>query len=835
MNLKIRHLPVIFIILNSKNSIASLEFDLSSLELTSEQSLQLDKDVLKNVDQEIPGQHQVDIFINGNRVMSSSIIFKSCDGKLCPEVTNALLSSLGVNLSYFRDSIASGSEEPFLLPSTAFPDVKTVYKKSAFRLDLTIPQAALINSARGNIPVTEWDDGIPVLFASLNGSGDRSRGTQGAGYTSSNYLNIISGANLGPWRLRNQGYYQDYNGKEEWRSIQTYLTRDIKTLRAQFYAGQYSTSGKTLPGFAFKGAMLSSDMNMLPDSLRGYAPMIRGIAMSQARIVVRQKGNVIYQTFVPPGAFEISDLYPTSGGGDLEITIEEADGTQRKFTQAFSGSANMLRRSQFEYALTGGRYDSAQAGTRSDKFVQGEAMYGLLDSTTAYTGWLTSTGYQNALVGIAQGLGILGSLSFDVQQALSKNTPHGSVKGKAWQVKYNKVFSKTNTTVSTSYLRYLDEGFKTFDQYESQNILRDDKTASQSSDIKSRQQLTLSQGLYSYGSLSASVFKQEGFRRENTNHSYNASYNFNVRGVSTSLAWSSSASGYSGAKRDNVLSVNISVPFSVFGMGNSNNYTQAGFGMSRSASGRMQSQMSISGSALEDNNLNYTLSTSRLRGDESAGNSVSQQTNARYRGSKGAVSLGYAQSSGALKRMNYGFSTSIMAHPYGLTTGQEFSQINSAAALVRAPGAKDVRVSSRQGVKTDSRGYAVVPNLQSYRYNSIQLDSSTLSNNAELGKTRVRKVPTQGAVILAEYQTQIGNKAYLHLKHAGKNLPLGSEVRGQSGATGIVDDRGMAWITGLADKDTIHVKLADKECSATFNVADFVLTAEILRGELNCL
>ncbi len=45
--------------------------------------------------------------------------------------------------------------------------------------------------------------------------------------------------------------------------------------------------------------------------------------------------NVIYQSNVPAGAFEINDLYPSSNSGDLEVTIEESDGTQRRFIQLF--------------------------------------------------------------------------------------------------------------------------------------------------------------------------------------------------------------------------------------------------------------------------------------------------------------------------------------------------------------------------------------------------------------------------------------------------------------------------------------------------------------------
>ncbi len=54
---------------------------------------------------------------------------------------------------------------------------------------------------------------------------------------------------------------------------------------------------------------LKSDSDMLPDSER-LCPIIRGSAHSNAQVVVRQNGYIIYQNTVAPGAFEINDLYP---------------------------------------------------------------------------------------------------------------------------------------------------------------------------------------------------------------------------------------------------------------------------------------------------------------------------------------------------------------------------------------------------------------------------------------------------------------------------------------------------------------------------------------------
>ncbi|MFJ1288524.1 fimbria/pilus outer membrane usher protein, partial [Acinetobacter baumannii] len=89
--------------------------------------------------------------------------------------------------------------------------------------------------------------------------------------------------------------------------------------------------------------------SMLPNSQRGFAPTIRGIANSSAIVTVRQNGYTIYQSTVPAGAFEINDLYPSSFSGDLDVTIEEADGTTRHFVQPFSSLPMMQRPGHLKY------------------------------------------------------------------------------------------------------------------------------------------------------------------------------------------------------------------------------------------------------------------------------------------------------------------------------------------------------------------------------------------------------------------------------------------------------------------------------------------------------
>jgi outer membrane usher protein len=68
------------------------------------------------------------------------------------------------------------------------------------------------------------------------------------------------------------------DGPSQYSSINTYLQRDIPLLKGRMLLGESNTTGQLFDTLPFSGVQLASDERMLPESLRGYAPEIRGIA-----------------------------------------------------------------------------------------------------------------------------------------------------------------------------------------------------------------------------------------------------------------------------------------------------------------------------------------------------------------------------------------------------------------------------------------------------------------------------------------------------------------------------------------------------------------------------
>lgn len=78
-----------------------------------------------------------------------------------------------------------------------------------------------------------------------------------------------------------------------------------------------------------------------------------------------------------PGAFEITDLHPTSSNGDLDVTIDERDGNQQNYTIPYSTVPILQREGRFKFDLTAGDFRSGNSQQSSPFFfrVRHSAVY----------------------------------------------------------------------------------------------------------------------------------------------------------------------------------------------------------------------------------------------------------------------------------------------------------------------------------------------------------------------------------------------------------------------------------------------------------------------------
>lgn len=163
---------------------------------------------------------------------------------------------------------------------------------------------------------------------------------------------------------------------------------------------------------------------------------------------------------------------------------------------------------------------------------------------------------------------------------------------------------------------------------------------------------------------------------------------------------------------------------------------------------------------------------------------------------------------------------------HGLTFGHE---ISDSAALIVAPGASNLDVSSNMGVRTNSKGYALVTGLQPYRENTIFLNPLNMPDDVEIMQTDMKVVPTSGAIVEVNYKTTQGRKSIVKIiKPNNKNVPFGAIVslRNNNTTAGIVGENGEVFLSGMPESGVIDVKWGMKDnesCVVKFdNISDVV-------------
>ncbi len=213
--------------------------------------------------------------------------------------------------------------------------------------------------------------------------------------------------------MRNNAYWNKFSGQaDKWQSIASWAETNIIPWRSRLVVGQTSTDNSVFDSVQFRGVQLGTDAEMRPSSQTGFAPVIRGVANSNARVEVRQNNYLIYSENVPAGPFELNDISAVNRSGDFYVTVIEADGSQTTFTVAYTTLPQLVRAGQWNYQLSAGKYHDGADGY-APALMQSSLSYGLNNTFTLYGGALAAENYRAGAFGVGSNLGEIGALSAD--------------------------------------------------------------------------------------------------------------------------------------------------------------------------------------------------------------------------------------------------------------------------------------------------------------------------------------------------------------------------------------------------------------------------------------
>ncbi|MGL4726513.1 MAG: fimbrial biogenesis usher protein [Scandinavium sp.] len=810
-------------------------------------------------DSQAPGVYRVDIYLNEKFLDSRDILFKAReknadttenakattgDGTgLYPCLKIKSLEAAGVNVSAI-ESFKGKQHDECVNIEEYIPAAQSSLNFEQLRLDLSIPQAALANQIRGYIPPERWDNGINALLLNyqFTGSNSHKRTEEGKGTDTSYFLNLNSGLNLGPWRLRDTSTfsYNKENGRSEkdWEHISTYVERAIIPFRSTLVVGDTYTNSDIFDGMTIRGAKLETDENMLPDSQRGFAPTVRGIAKTNAQVTIKQNGYTIYQSYVPPGAFEINDLYATSSSGDLVVEVKENDGSTNSYTVPYSSVPLLQREGHVKYSVVGGRYRSSSDQQDDVDLAQFTLIWGLPHGITTYGGAQMTKNYRSLALGLGFNLGSYGAVSADITQAHSTLMDDTEHRGQSLRFLYAKSLNEVGTNIQLLGYRYSTKGYYSLAETTYRHMsgytvdTQDGPEEYEPSwtdyynlyyNKRGKIEANLSQQLHEYGSLYLTASRQSYWNTDETNTLVQMGYSGSIGSVNYNLSYNYNKSPGSEDK-DQIFALNFSLPLSQWlspggGTTMSQHNMYATMNTSTDAHGNMSQSAGLGGTLLDDNNLDYSIQ----QGYSNHGGALNGSANMSYKGTYNQANVGYSYSDhGDYQQVNYGLSGGIVAHRHGVTFSQPLGDTN---VLIAAPGASDVHIDGNNGLRTDWRGYAIVPYATNYRMNRMSIDTNTLKNNVDIEDSVATVVPTKGALVLAEFKAHVGIRALISLMRNGRPVPFGATVsRDDEGSSSLVGDDGQVYLTALAPKGKLMAQWGEgSESQCEF---DYVLPAD---------
>lgn len=715
--------------------------------------------------------------------------------------TPKIVSMLPFNEDAMRKINAHPENEKCIDIAKYIKDFSYDVDLSKLTLVLQIPQIYLESVRSTLASEDDWDDGIRAFMTNYNINGSYTNNKNTENY-SSNFLSLNNRVNLGAWRLNSSTYYNQSktgnNSTHEWHSNNVFATRNINSIRSTLTVGQSMLGSVLFDSNNFIGVSLATSNEMLPESEKGYSPVIKGVAESRSKLTIRQNNNILYQEYINPGPYNIDNLNSVGTSGDYEVELTSDQGVVTKYTVPYSSLPNLLRHRRYNYSLAMGQLDISQA--EKNKFAQGSFAYGLPLDTTVYTGYQVAQDYLSFGLGLAKDIGDIGALSVDSIQAKAKVKDKDFV-GNSYRILYAKSFSDTGTNLQLTGYRYSTSNYYSFSEasYANRGYEGDDHSYYRYERKKNSFQINVSQSLSDYGQLYlwGNIISYWGSdeKSQNTQFGWNKSFS-DFNNVNLSLSYNKNK--YKGIS-DDTYYLSVTMPLSSISSKN-RMYLTNSLNLNKS---KVSNSTSIYGDTL-DNKLNYNIYQTLSNDTQDSSNIT-----ARYKADSAEIRAGSTINKDA-RSLDYGVSGSILVHDNGILLSREAADT---AILVEAKGATGAQIeNSSENIKVNSSGYALVPYATAYHYNDVALSPENFGSGYDIDGKIMKIAPTRGAIGKVTFDVRKGYNFLVSLKFKKRTVKFGTLVKSDSdGRTSIVNDDSTVYLTGVRSGDAYSVKIDSGE------------------------
>ncbi|HBO21387.1 MAG TPA: fimbriae usher protein StfC [Providencia sp.] len=668
-------------------------------------------------------------------------------------------------------------------------------------VSISIPQAFMEYQDPDWDPPSRWDDGILGAFIDYNATGrvvNKQKGDKGteSGVTATGTM----GANLGAWRLRAdwQAQQGDLNkGNQSWAWNQLYLYRAIRALNSRLTIGEQYLSSTLFDSIRYIGASLETNESMLPPRLQGYAPEIAGVAKTNATIIVRQDGRIVYQSEVSPGPFRIQDVN-SFGGGTLDVTIQEQDGSTTNYQVETSRLGTLTRPGQLIYQFVVGKPSKGEHSTQGPAFSLGSLSWGATNNTTFYGGVLGSSDYQNMAIGFGRDLAPFGVLSanLNISRAVMGSLDNNrTLTGNSYNLTYSKQFDEINSQITFAGYRFSERNYMNMSQFISRRYNGDTVDSG-----KELYTIIFGTAFPDYNTNMYLNYSHQTFWNRASTNQYNVTisnyFDFGkMKNISLSLTAYKTKSRDSD---DDGIYLNLNLPLE-------NNDSSISY--SGSYSGNNHSN-NVNYYNRIDNRSSYSVSTGTWDKEK-----ITTSGMYNYDGDTTQVNVNgtYIQDNQSTLSMQLkgGFTMT----PEGGALHRNNSISGGSRILVDTNGIEGIPIQNGvTPVKTNRYGKAVITSVMDYNRNNLKIDLKNVPDNAEAIQSTQYATLTEGAIGYRKFNVIQGEKLLGTISLADNSYPPfgASVVNDKKVEVGIVSDNGFVYLAGINPSDALEVNWGDK-------------------------
>jgi outer membrane usher protein FimD/PapC len=722
------------------------------------------------------GRHPITLTVNGLRRGRVDVTFNR-EGDLC--LDRALLDA--ANLS--EPSVPANDKGCFDVLAT-WPQARIEQDPANLGLSLIVPTQGIRPVVRD---ISGYQTGgVAGLFNYDVNSLHSQYGDQSNRYLSAN---TEVGFNAGDWIVRSRQVHTWNNDESRSAHLAAYAQRTFASHETVFQAGQINLYNPVLSGAQITGVQVMTEQAL---QVEGRGNPIEGIARSQARIEIRQKGSLIHSTVVPAGPFSLSDVRRLDSRSDVEVTVKEADGSEQRFTVPAAMLGIGLPTPGF--SLAAGQVRNL-GGAQSDEpwVISGGWSAALNPDVLLSTGATGAADYRAA----GAGLSVLPGPATQIQTTLQAADTSTRQAGRGLQADLNvsqRLGEQWSITAGTSH--------RTFGYHELSEAVFDTQSERSQSRYRDQQSLSLAWSHPGFGAFSSGLNHSTTFDGQNSSRAL-ASWGTQIGGVSVSASAQWQVSGTQ--RNDDSVYLSLSIP-----LGESRRART----WLRSSAGEYRSGVGLNEQV--NDQLSYRVGVEHDTRDKQVQSSAGVSLLPRY----SQLDVNYTRSDAERSSYQVGARGGVVLHGDGLTLSPY--AVRDTFALLSVGDESAIKVSTPSGpVWTDWQGHAVVPQLSAYGRSPVEVDTRSLPRNLDINNGLAVVTAGRGAVDKVHFGVALTRRALLKVTtDNGLPLPRGATVSTANGEfVTLAQEGGLVFLPNALDTPDLWITAPGLErCELRFEL-----------------